>query len=99
MNLFDIIKKPVVTEKSQKGELSGIYTVIISKGATKVDVKNAFGQLYGVKVASVNIVKTREKFRNTKTGVALKKRTSVKAMIRLAGKDRISDFIKLKIKD
>lgn len=99
MNVFDIIKKPVITEKSQKLELSWIYTVIISKKATKVDVKNAFGQLYWVKVEGVNIVKTREKFRKTKTWIAMKKKPLVKAMIKLAWKERISDFIKLKIKD
>ncbi|EKE25981.1 MAG: 50S ribosomal protein L23 [uncultured bacterium (gcode 4)] len=99
MNLFDIIKKPVITEKSQRWELTGIYTVIVDKNATKVDIKNAFNGLYGVKVESVNIVKTREKVRNTKTWIAMKKRPSVKAMVKLAWKERISDFIKLKIKD
>ena len=97
MNIFDIIKKPVVTEKSQKLELNWVYTVFIDKKATKVDVRNAFSTLYWVKVEHVNIIKTMEKVRNTKTWIALKRRSKVKALVKLAWKDRISDFMKLKV--
>ncbi|HBA44530.1 TPA: 50S ribosomal protein L23 [Patescibacteria group bacterium] len=40
---------------------------MVDPSATKVDIKNTFKRLYGVTVEAVNIIKTREKFRNTKT--------------------------------
>jgi ribosomal protein L23 len=44
MSLYTIIKRPVVTEKSQRLELEGAYTVIVSP--TKVDVRTSFERLY-----------------------------------------------------
>lgn len=99
MELFKIIKKPIITEKSQRYELSWVYTMEVNSSATKVDIRSAFERLYWVKVESVNIVKTREKFRNTRTWVALKKKPTTKALIKLSGKERVADLMKIKIKD
>ncbi|MCK9272613.1 50S ribosomal protein L23 [Candidatus Gracilibacteria bacterium] len=96
MKIYNTIKRPVVTEKSQKLELSGVYTVIVDPSATKVDIKNSFKRLYGVTVEAVNIIKTREKFRNTRTGASLKRKMETKALVSLKGKERISDFAKIK---
>lgn len=63
MSVFSIIKKPVVTEKSQIAELSGVYTVLVDNSATKVDVRSAFETLYNVEVEKVNIIKVRRKIR------------------------------------
>lgn len=98
MQLASIIKKPVVTEKSQRLELSGVYTVVIDPSATKVDVRKAFETLYAVKVEKVNIIKTREKFRSTKTGIHAKRKESVKALVTLAGDARINDLQKIAYK-
>jgi ribosomal protein L23 len=49
MNLYNIIVKPIVTEKTSVMEVTGdkkTYTVQISPRATKVDVKNAFKFVY-----------------------------------------------------
>lgn len=99
MELFKIIKKPVVTEKSQRYELSWVYTMEVNSLATKVDVRNAFEKLYWVDVESVNMIKTREKFKNTRTWVALRKRSTSKALIKLAKGQKVADLMKLKIKD
>jgi len=99
MELFKIIKKPVITEKSQALELAWVYTMQVNSLCTKVDVKNAFEKLYWVSVKSVNIVKTREKVRNTRKWVAIKKKPTTKALIALKDGQRIADLMKLKIKD
>ena len=98
MELFKIIKKPVVTEKTQALELSWVYTMQVNNLCTKVDIRNAFEKLYWVSVKSVNITKTREKFRNTKKWVALKKKSTTKALIALKDWQRIADLMKLSIK-
>ena len=46
MEMFKVIKRPVITEKSQKMELAGVYTLEVSPLATKVDIKNAIVKLY-----------------------------------------------------
>jgi ribosomal protein L23 len=46
MSLYTIIKRPVITEKSQRLELEGAYTVIVSPESTKVDVRTSFERLY-----------------------------------------------------
>jgi large subunit ribosomal protein L23 len=83
MSLYTIIKRPVVTEKSQKLELEGVYTVMVTSESTKVDVRTAFERLYGVHVEKVNMITTREKFRNSKHGVQVKRKSRLKAMVTL----------------
>ncbi|EKE28243.1 MAG: hypothetical protein ACD_3C00085G0017 [uncultured bacterium (gcode 4)] len=99
MELFKIIKKPVITEKSQRLELSWVYTMEVNSLATKVDIANAFQKLYGVTVEGVNIIKTRAKFKNSRKGVTVKKKQTTKALIALSKNERIADLMKLKIKD
>lgn len=99
MSVFEIIKKPVVTEKSQRLELDGVYTVIVPKATTKVDIRTAFERLYEVEVSKVNIITTREKFRNTKHGVQVKRKSRLKAMVTLKKGQKINDLQKVKIKD
>jgi large subunit ribosomal protein L23 len=99
MKLFGVIKKPLVTEKTQRLELAGTYTMVINDRATKTDVAHAIESLYGVEVAKVNIIKTRNKFHNTSRGAQLKRRSITKALITLKDGKRIADLLKLKIKD
>ncbi len=52
--LFDIIKKPHITEKSMMGVQNGKYTFIVDKDATKVDIASAIELAYpGRKVTKV----------------------------------------------
>ncbi len=96
MSLYSIIKKPVVSEKSQVLEFAGVYTVIVDTKATKVDVRSAFERLYGVKVESVNIIKTRPKFKNGgKAGIVAKRGIEKKALVKLAEGSRLADFQKI----
>jgi large subunit ribosomal protein L23 len=47
MRLFRILKKPVVTEKTSKLEMTNnTYVFIVSSDATKIDVKKAVLDLY-----------------------------------------------------
>lgn len=48
-----VIIKPLVSEKSLMSEGSGIYTFVVSPEATKVEIKNAVKELYGVMPATV----------------------------------------------
>ncbi len=52
---YDIIKKPVVSEKSMNQMADKKYTFIVHKDATKTQVKDAVEKVFdGVKVEKVN---------------------------------------------
>ncbi len=88
-SLYSVIKRFAVTNKSTDGEVRGVYTCYIDPLATKIDVKLAFRTLYGVEVDKVNILHTREKFHNTKFGIAQKRGIEKKAMVTLVKGQKI----------
>ncbi len=89
MHALNIIRKPVVTEKTAILEEKRIYTFWVSPKSTKIDVKKAFQELYGAEVAAVRIVKTSEKMRKLRKGVYNKRKESQKAYITLKGKTKL----------
>ncbi len=96
MSQYNIIKKPVITEKSQKLEMRGVYTLTVDNRATKVDVRTAIERLYGVSVTKVNMINTRVKVRvNGKYGAQVKRKETTKAIVTLKAGERISDFQKI----
>ena len=54
MTNYDIIIKPVLSEKSYDGISDKKYTFKVVKSANKTQIKNAVEQIFGVKVAKVN---------------------------------------------
>lgn len=85
MRLYKILQKPLVTEKTATmGMGKTRYAFEVAPDATKIDVKMAIKELYGVEVADVNILNTREKFKyGRKRGMQVKRRTAKKAYITL----------------
>ncbi len=70
MNAYDIIKKPLLSEKSYAGIADKRYTFVVDKNANKVEIKKAVEEIFKVKVKQVNTlnVKGKEKTQNTKNG-------------------------------
>jgi large subunit ribosomal protein L23 len=62
-NAVDIVKRPLITEKSTKLVEEGKYTFEVMQGANKVEVKKAVEELFKVNVVSVNIINVRKKER------------------------------------
>ena len=56
MRDYDIIIKPILTEKSYDGIATKKYTFKVAKKATKTQIKTAVEDIFGVKVAKVNTV-------------------------------------------
>ena len=55
----DIIIRPIITEKTMDGNSQKKYTFEVAKSATKVDIKRAVEELFGVKVSKVNTLHVR----------------------------------------
>ena len=61
---YDIIKKPVLTEKSYADMADKKYTFEVAIGANKTEIKSAIEEIFeGVKVASVNTMRTMGKMK------------------------------------
>lgn len=59
MNIHQMIKKPIITEKSQSLAAAGKYVFAVAKEATKGEIAQAVeAQFKGVKVGKVNISKS-----------------------------------------
>ncbi len=53
MNSYDIIRRPILTEKSYDGISNKTYTFEVAKCANKVEIKKAVEEIFGVKVDKV----------------------------------------------
>ncbi len=73
MNAYEIIKKPLMTEKSYAGIQNKVYTFVVDKRAGKVEIKKAVEEIFKVQVEKVNtlIVKGKTVSRNTRSGVTV----------------------------
>jgi len=63
MSAYDIIIKPVLSEKSYNGVPDKLYTFIVDKRATKPQIKKAVESIFKVKVASVNVANRQGKLK------------------------------------
>jgi large subunit ribosomal protein L23 len=54
MKQYDIIIKPILSEKSYADIANKKYTFRVAKSANKVEIKKAIEDIFGVKVKSVN---------------------------------------------
>ena len=52
--LYQVIKRPIVTEKSTLGREKGQYFFIVESWATKLFIKTAVEKIFSVKVKDVN---------------------------------------------
>lgn len=70
MNIYDVIKKPLITEKTtvEKDERN-VIAFVVNKAANKIEIKAAVKQLFNAEVASVNTVNVAGKTKRSAKGV------------------------------
>lgn len=93
MNLtsYDIISKPVITEKSMAAMSEGKYTFRVHVSANKVQIRRAVEEVFNVKVADVKTIRLEGKTK--RVGVHIGKRADYKkAIITLAEGSTIEFF-------
>lgn len=57
MNIYSVIKKPHVTEKSSLGgEANNTVAIVVDRDANKIEIKQAVETLFKVKVDSIRTV-------------------------------------------
>ncbi len=56
MTAYDIIKRPIITEQSMERVADKTYVFEVDRRAGKIEIKKAFEEAFGVKVAKVNTI-------------------------------------------
>lgn len=79
MDARDIIKRPVITERSSELMGQKKYTFEVDLRANKTQVKDAVEEIFGVKVAKVNIMNYKGKVKRVGkyTGVTNRRRKAI----------------------
>ncbi len=88
---YDIIVRPLITEKSMKLVEGRQYTFEVKQGSNKVEVKKAVEAIFNVKVESVNMMNTRRKERRVGKYTGLRPAVQ-KAIVTLAEGNKIDAF-------
>lgn len=81
--MFDVIRRPVITEKAMKSSEHNQVVFLVDVNATKADVKKAVESVFGVKVVSVNTLRQQGKQKMFR-GVKGVRNETKKAIVTLA---------------
>ncbi|AGN34564.1 50S ribosomal protein L23 [Bacillus paralicheniformis] len=75
----DVLKRPVITERSADLMTEKKYTFEVDVRANKTEVKDAVEQIFGVKVEKVNIMNYKGKFKRVGrySGMTNKRRKAI----------------------
>ena len=57
MTAYDIVIRPIITERSMAGAADKKYVFEVAPQAGKIEIKKAVEEIFGVKVAKVNTMK------------------------------------------
>lgn len=93
MHVYDVLKRPIVTEKSNaQADATNQYTFEVDRRANKMQVKDAVETVFNVKVMEVNIVNIPAKRGRYGRLMVTKKSAFKKALVTLAPGNTIEFF-------
>ena len=82
-NVYDIIKRPVITEQSMENIADKKYVFEVDINANKTEIKAAVEAVFGVKVAKINTVRMQGKVKRTGAYPAGRRAAYKKAVVTL----------------
>ncbi|HAL62713.1 MAG TPA: 50S ribosomal protein L23 [Chloroflexi bacterium] len=91
MDKHEVLRRPIVTEKTTMQSEQGMYTFEVDRRANKLQVKEAVEKVFGVDVVSVNIINVPGKPRRWGRHVS-RTPSWKKAIVKLAEGQRIELF-------
>ena len=90
-HITDVLKKPVLTEKSLTLLQENKYTFDVDVNANKIEIRNAVEKMFNVKVESVNVMNVRPKTKRVGRYTCKTNRRR-KAIVKLAEGHKIDLF-------
>ena len=91
-NVYDIIRRPVITEQSMEAVGDKNYVFMVDVESNKTEIKAAVEQIFGVKVAKVNTVRMQGKVKRTGAYPAGKRAEYKKAVVTLTADSKTIEF-------
>ncbi len=88
---YDIILKPVISERSMDDAANKKYTFKVAVSANKTQVKHALEEIFGVEVEKVNIMNVQGKVKRMGKNVG-RTAASKKAIVTLTAKSKEIEF-------
>ena len=92
MTAYDIIIRPIITERAMSGAADKKYAFEVAKDAGKIEIKKAVEEILGVKVASVNTLIVRGKEKRMGAGRPGMTKTWKKAYVQLTADSKTIEF-------
>lgn len=93
MKVVDILKRPIITERSLRASAQGVYTFAVEKRATKNQIKKAIEDQFKVKVVSVRTLNYKGKKRRVgRRRIESATKDFKKALVKLKKGDKIDVF-------
>ena len=89
---YDIIIRPVITERAMSGAADKKYVFEVAKDAGKVEIKKAVEEIFGVKVAKVNTINYDGKTKRMGAGRPGMTKTWKKAYVQLTADSKAIEF-------
>ena len=91
-NIYDIIRRPVITEQSMEAVADKKYVFMVDVDANKTEIKAAIEQIFSVKVAKVNTVRMQGKAKRTGAYPVGKRPEYKKAIVTLTADSKTIEF-------
>lgn len=92
MNIYEILKRPVITEKSDYQRDVNQYVFEVDRRANKHQIKEAVETIFDVQVVAVNTMNMKPKFRQMGRKVVTSHAAWKRAVVTLAAGERIQEF-------
>ena len=92
MTAYDIILKPVITERSMAGSADKKYTFYVDTHANKIEIAKAVEEIFGVQVAKVNTVNYDGKVKRQGYGRPGRRAAYKKATVTLTENSKTIEF-------
>ena len=91
-NVYDIVIRPIITERSMASVADKKNVFEVAKDAGKIEIKNAVEQIFGVKVAKVNTINVSGKAKRMGAGRPGQRKSWKKAYVQLTEDSKTIEF-------
>ncbi len=89
---YDVIIKPIITEKSMEAVDDKKYVFQVAKDANKIEIKKAIEEIFGVKVMKVTTINMQGKKKRLRTAVPGSRPDWKKAIVKLTPDSKTIEF-------
>ena len=93
MNVYQVLKRPILTEKTDYQRDANQYVFEVQRAANKLQIKEAVETIFDVRVQSVNTMMMKSKQRRMGRKTVVTRSAWKRAVVTLAPGERIQDFL------